>query len=333
MENAKQVVGCCPLDCQDTCSWVAHVEGGLVTGVTGAKDHPFTRGILCTKVKDYQARTYAPDRLLYPLKRVGPKGAGEFVRISWDEALETIAEQFTSIIESDGPEALMPLYYLGSMGTVQRQALRRLFHGLGASNIHGEVCGASMSALLEEGHPVGFDPEEMVDSKLIILWGVNMLSTCHHHWQLIKEARQRHGARVICIDPRRSRTAEQCDEHIAIRPGSDAILAAGLAQVMIAEDIADLDYFRDVAADFDDFCAQVKTWTPSLVADACGIEAETVVQLARTFAAAKPAVIRTGVAPQQTVKGEAYMRGLSALASLGGHWRYPGGGLFAFDSP
>jgi anaerobic selenocysteine-containing dehydrogenase len=333
MTDTKQVVGCCPLDCQDTCSWVAHVEDGRVTRVTGSKDHPFTRGVLCAKVNDYQARTYAPDRLLHPLRRSGPKGSGQFERISWDDALDTIAAKFTAIIESDGAEALMPLYYLGSMGTVQRQALRRLFHGLGASNLHGEICGASMSALWEEGHPVGFDPEEMVDSQLVILWGVNMLSTCHHHWQLVKEARERHGARVICIDPRRSRTAEQCDEHIAIRPGSDALLAAGMAQVMIAEGLADLDYARAVAKDFDDYCAQVAPWTPERAAAACGIEAETVVRLAREFAAARPAVIRSGVAPQQTVRGEAYMRGLSALANLGGHWRRPGGGLFVFDSP
>ncbi len=333
MTDVKQVIGCCPLDCQDTCSWVADVEDGHVVRVVGAKDHPFTRGVLCAKVNDYQARTYAPDRLLHPLRRSGPKGGGQFKRISWDEALDTIAARFTAIIESDGAEALMPLYYLGSMGVVQRQALRRLFHGLGASNLHGDVCGASMSALCAEGHPVGFDPEEMVDSRLILLWGVNMLSTCHHHWRLVTEARRRHGARVVCIDPRRSRTAEQCDEHVAIRPGSDAVLAAGLARVMLAEDLADLDYARAAAADFDDYCAQVEPWTPERVAAACGIEADTVVRLAREFAAAKPAVIRSGVAPQQTVRGEAYIRGLSALAILGGHWRRPGGGLFVFDAP
>lgn len=328
----KQVIGCCPLDCQDTCSWHADVDGDRVTKVTGVKEHPFTRGVLCAKVNDYQERTYAADRLLHPLRRIGPKGSGQFERISWDEALDTVASEFLSIIESGGAEALMPFYYLGSMGTVQRQALRRIFHGLGATNFHGEVCGASMSALWEEGHPVGFDPEEMVNSQLIILWGINMLSTCHHHWHFVMEARKR-GARVICIDPRKSRTAKQCDEHIPIRPGSDAILAAGMANVMIEDGVADLDYFRSAAADFDDYCAQVKHWTADRVADACGIDAEVVIRLAREFAAARPAVIRSGVAPQQTIRGEAFVRSLSALASLGGHWRHPGGGLFVFDGP
>jgi anaerobic selenocysteine-containing dehydrogenase len=328
----REIKGCCPLDCQDTCAWVAHVEDDKVVRVEGARDHPFTRGMLCAKVNDYQARTYAPDRLLHPLRRTGPKGSGEFERITWDEALDTIAARFKGIIADHGAEALMPLFYLGSMGVVQRQALMRLFHGLGASRLHGEVCGAPMSALWAEGHAVGFDPEEMIHSRLIILWGANILSTCHHHWQPIKEARRR-GAKVIAIDPRRSRTAEQCDEHIAIRPGSDAVLAAGMAQVMIAEGLANEDYIRAAADDYEAYRDQVAEWTPDRVAAVCGVDAETVVRLAREFAAARPALLRSGVGPQQTVRGEAYLRGLSALSLLGGHWRHPGGGLFVFDVP
>ena len=333
MRATTTIKGCCPLDCQDTCAWVAHVEDGKVTKVEGARDHPMTRGVLCAKVNDYQARTYAPDRLLHPLRRTGPKGSGSFERIGWEEALDAIAGRFKAIIADHGPGALMPLFYLGSMGVVQRQAPMRLFHALGACKLHGEVCGASMSVLHAEGHPMGFDPEEIADSRFIVLWGVNMLSTCHHHWQFIKQARQRHGTRVVCIDPRRTRTAEQCDQHIAIRPGSDAILAAGLAHVMLAEGLADLDYARATAADFDALCEQVAAWTPERVAEACGIDARVVVGLAREFAAARPAVLRAGVAPQQTVRGEAFVRSLSALAMLGGHWRHRGGGLFIFDAP
>ena len=333
MRATTTIKGCCPLDCQDTCAWVAHVEDGKVTKVEGARDHPITRGVLCAKVNDYQARTYAPDRLLHPLRRTGPKGSGTFERIGWEEALDDIAGHFKAIIAEHGPGALMPLFYLGSMGVVQRQAPMRLFHGLGACKLHGEVCGASMSVLHGEGHPMGFDPEEIADSRFIVLWGVNILSTCHHHWQFIKQARQRHGTRVVCIDPRRTRTAEQCDEHIAIRPGSDAILAAGLAHVMLAAGLADLDYARATAADFDALCAQVAEWTPGRVAEACGIDKGVVVSLAREFAAARPAVLRAGVAPQQTIRGEAFVRSLSALAMLGGHWKRRGGGLFIFDAP
>tara|TARA_B100000676_G_scaffold292225_1_gene327637 strand:+ start:1834 stop:3792 length:1959 start_codon:yes stop_codon:yes gene_type:complete len=333
MADIREIKGCCPLDCQDTCAWIAEVEDGTVKRVRGSKDHPITRGALCAKVNDYQERTYALDRLLHPLRRIGPKGNGQFERISWDEALDTIAGRFKAIIAEDGPEALMPLFYLGSMGVVQRHALMRIFHGLGGTRLHGELCGASMSALWAEGHPIGFDPEEMVDSKLIILWGINILSTCHHHWQFIKEARERHGTRVVMIDPRRSRTAEQCDEHIAIKPGTDAILAAGMANVMLSEGLVDLDYARAAMSDLETFTGEVQAWTPERVAKACDIEAEVVIELAREFATAKPAVLRAGVAPQQTVKGEAFVRSLSALAMLGGHWKLRGGGLFFFDAP
>ena len=180
--QSQEVRGCCPLDCQDSCSWIAHVVNGRVERVTGAKDHPFTRGVLCAKVRDYEARTYSPDRLLYPLRRVGPKGEGAFEPITWDEALGTIADRFTEIIDRDGAEALMPLHYMGSMGVVQRRSLMRIFHAIGASRIHGSVCGAAGNAIVQAGHPVGFDPEEIAESELILLWGANVLTTCHHHW-------------------------------------------------------------------------------------------------------------------------------------------------------
>ncbi len=333
MVSVSEVVGCCPLDCQDTCSWVARVEDGHVTSVTGRRDHPFTRGVLCAKVNDFQTRTYANDRLLHPLRRTGPKGSGEFERIDWNEALDLIADRFLGVIKSDGPEALMPLYYLGTMGTMQRHSLRRIFTGLGASNIHGEVCGASMASLSQEGHPIGFDPEETADSRLIILWGVNMLATCHHHWQFVKQARQKHGARVIAIDPRRTQTARQCDQHIAIRPGTDAIFATSMAHVMLAEGIADLDYIKRTASDFEEYCEQAKAWPPERAAEVCGVEPETIINLAREFASADPAVIRTGVGPQQNIQGESYIRSLSALACLGGHWAKRGGGLIAETNP
>jgi len=330
--DIKQIKGCCPLDCPDTCAWVARVEGGRVVRVEGAKDHPFTRGVLCAKVRDYEKRTYAADRLLYPLKRVGPKGRADFVRISWGEALDTIALQFSSIIATDGPEALFPFQFLGSMGVVQRHALMRLFHALGASQLGGGVCGVSCEALAEEGHPMGFDPEEIVHSDFIVLWGANVLSTCHHHWYFIQEARRR-GARVVAIDPRLTRTGKRCDQHIAIKPGTDAVLAAGLARVMLTEELVDLDAARRSVADFDAFRAGIEPWTSAEAAEVCGIEESIVGALAREVASARPATIRVGIGPQQTVHGDALARGLSALSILGGHWRLPGGGVFVFAEP
>ena len=317
MMQTRAVKGCCPLDCPDSCCWVAHVHDGQVDHVAGAREHPFTRGGLCAKVRSYQDRTYAPDRLLYPLRRTGPKGSGQFERVSWDEAITTIVEQFEDIIDREGPQALMPLYYLGSMGVVQRQALMRVFNALGTTQFYGNICGAPGAVLSDEGQPIGFDPEEFVHSRLILLWGANVLTTGHHQWHFMKEARRLHGTRIICIDPRKTRTAEHCDQHIPVRPGSDVILAAGIARTMLEEDLADLDYARQVASDFEMYCNRVSEWTPDRVAAACGIQADVVVGLAREFGRAEPAAIRCGVGPQQNIQGDTFVRNLSALSILG----------------
>lgn len=328
-----EVRGCCPLDCQDSCAWIATVEDGRVTGVAGDPEHPVTQGILCAKVRDFETRTYSGDRILHPLRRVGPKGSGQFERIGWDAALDEIAARWHEIIKRDGAEALMPLHYLGSMGVIQRRALMRVFHALGASDVHGEVCGRAAQSITETGHPFGFDPEEIADSRLIVLWGANVLTTAHHHWQFIKQARERHGAEVICIDPRRTRTARQADWHIPVRPGTDVILAAAVGRVMLDEDLIDADYAAAVITDLDAYREEVAPWTPDRAAEVCGIDAETIVTLAHKIAAARPAAIRSGVGPQQTASGDAYARALSALVLLGGHWAHRGGGLFVETYP
>jgi anaerobic selenocysteine-containing dehydrogenase len=331
--TSGRVRGCCPLDCQDTCSWVAHVEDGRVVRVEGAKDHPFTRGALCAKVNDYEQRVYAPDRLLHPLRRIGPKGSGEFERISWDEALELIATRFQSIVDDVGAEAILPLNYLGSMGVVQRRALMRIFHALGTSRFHGSICGASGNVVADEGHPRGFDPEEIVHSSLVLLWGANLLSTSHHHWHFVDQARRTNGARIVCIDPIRTRTARAADEHVRVRPGSDCVFAAGVAHVLFAEDLVDADFAHSAVVDLDQYAEQVAPWNPERVGVVCGVQTETIVRLAREFGAARPATIRCGIAPQQTRNGETFIRALAALAIIGGHWRHRGGGLFVEANP
>lgn len=332
MTNALAVKGCCPLDCQDSCSWVAHVEGGRVVRVEGAKDHPVTRGVLCAKVRDYEERVTAPGRLLHPIRRAGAKGEGRFARVSWDAALDHIAARFRDIIGTYGAEALMPFYYLGSMGTVQRLALLRIFHALGASRMGGAVCGASASALLAEGHPIGVDPEETAEAELIILWGQNVLSTCHHQWHFIDEARRR-GAKVIAIDPLVTRTTRQCDLHLAPVPGSDAVLAAAIGRLLLTEGRADLELARLWADDLEAYRDAVMPWTLPRAAATTGLAEAEIAGLARAFAEARPALIRAGIAPMQTADGEAFVRGLSAIAILGGHWRHRGGGLSILSMP
>ncbi len=320
------VKGCCPLDCQDSCSWTVAVEDGRVKRVEGAKSHPITRGVLCAKVRDYEQRLTAPDRVLNPLRRIGPKGEAQFARISWDEALEEIATRFKAIIAEHGAEALMPFHYLGSMGVVQRYALMRVFHALGASLPVGGVCAVSASALMSEGHPIGVDPEDTVHAQLIILWGQNVLTTGHHQWHFLEEARKR-GARIISIDPRSTRTTKASDQHLRIAPGSDAILAAAMARVMISEALVDIEAAKAGSTDFAAYRESVMEWTLPRAAQATGLSEEQIATLAREFARARPALIRAGIAPMQTANGESFVRGLSALALLGGHWRHKGGGL------
>lgn len=327
-----QVKGCCPLDCQDSCAWVAHVEDGKVVRVEGAKDHPVTRGVLCAKVKDFETRLTAPGRLLHPLQRSGPKGSGQFETIGWDQALEEIARRFQAIIATHGPESLAPFFYLGTQGVAQRKALLRIFHALGASRTTGGVCAVSALALLDEGHPINVDPEETVDARLIILWGQNVLTTCHHQWHFIEEARKK-GARVIAIDPWKTRTAKQCDVHLAIRPGTDAILAAAIGRHLLESDSADLELAGLWVDDLDSYRSAVAPWTFMKAAKATGLPAAAIAALAKEFAAASPALIRAGIAPQQISNGEEFVRGLSALAILGGHWRHRGGGLSILSFP
>lgn len=327
-----QIKGCCPLDCQDSCSWVAHVHDDRVVRVEGAKDHPITRGVLCAKVRDYEARVTAPDRLLRPLRRSGAKGSGAFEPISWDEALDTIAARFKAIIAEHGAEALLPFQYLGSMGIVQRFALLRIFHALGASLQGGNVCGASASALLADGHPMNVDPEETPEARLILLWGQNVLTTCHHQWHFIEQARA-NGARIIAIDPRQTRTTKMCDVHLAPVPGSDAILAAAIGRHLLETGRADLDLAALWVEDLDAYRRMVAPWTFEAAAEATGLMAAQIAALADDFATARPALIRAGIAPQQARNGEAFVRGLSTIAILGGHWRRPGGGLSILSFP
>ncbi len=331
--SKQEIRGCCPLDCQDSCAWIATVEDGRVTSMKGDPDHPMTRGVLCAKVKDYESRAYAADRLLTPMRRTGPKGEGQFEPITWDEALDTIASRWRGIIEGHGAEALMPLHYLGSMGVLQRFALMRLFHALGASKTHGDVCGRAAQSIAQLGHPSSFDPEEIAESRLIVLWGVNILTTAHHHWHFIQQARREHGAEVISIDPRTTRTALQSDMHLAIRPGTDVVLAAALGRIMLEEGLHDAAYAEQVITDLEAYRAEVAPWTPERAGAVCGLAPGDIRALARKLGAARPAVIRSGIGPQQTANGEGYARALSALTLLGGHWAHKGGGLFVESYP
>src|SRR5690349_19056727 len=247
-ENAESptvVRGACPHDCPDTCAMLVTVENGRAVKVAGDPDHPFTRGFLCAKVNRYVERTYHDDRVLHPMRRVGPKGSGKFVRVSWDDALDEIAARLNDIRRSDdGPQSILPYSYAGTMGVVQGASIdRRFFHLIGASKLDRTICSTpgKIGMRMTVGANIGADPEGIPQSDLVLLWGTNTLTSNPHMWPFVLAARER-GSRIIAIDPIRTRTAAQCDEWIAIRPGTDAALALGMMHVVLERGLQDDDY-------------------------------------------------------------------------------------------
>src|SRR6478672_5118976 len=241
----RVVRAACPHDCPDTCAMLVTVENGRAIDVRGAPDHPTTAGTLCTKVARYLDRTYSPDRLRYPMKRVGAKGEGRFARISWDEALDEIATNFKAIAASpDGPQAILPYSYAGTMGLLQGSSMdRRFFHRLGASLLDRTICSsAGMYGMrYTVGASVGTNPETVDQAKYILIWGSNIITSNIHLWRYILKARSR-GAKIVTIDPLRTKTGDQSDEHIAIMPGTDGALALGMMHIIVRDGLQDQDY-------------------------------------------------------------------------------------------
>ncbi|HZE66884.1 MAG TPA: molybdopterin-dependent oxidoreductase [Sporichthyaceae bacterium] len=322
------VRGACPHDCPDTCAMVIDVVDGRVTGVRGDAEHPYTRGGLCAKVNDYEKHAYHPDRLLYPMRRTGPKGSGEFTRISWDEAIAEICTRFTDIRETFGGEAILPLSYLGNMGILNGlNVMDPFMHRLGASVCERAFCTSCRSAaFVMTNGPSFIDPESLAHSKLIILWGHNMVSSNLHLWPFVREA-QRKGAKVVVIDPYRTRTAARADWHIKIRPGTDGALALAMMHVIINEGLTDDEYIANHTEGFSELKGRVASFDPERVEGITGVPAEDIRVLAREFATAQPSAIRVGVAIENHPQGGQAFRAIFSLPALVGSWRHPGGGI------
>jgi anaerobic selenocysteine-containing dehydrogenase len=342
--NSTTVVrGACPHDCPDTCAMLVTVENGRAIRVAGDPEHPFTRGFLCAKVNRYVERTYHPDRLLYPMRRVGPKGAGQFERISWDDALGEIAERLNAIRNSaDGPQAILPYSYAGTMGILQGSSIdRRFFHSIGASMLDRTICSmaGTVGMRMTVGANIGADPEGLPGSDLVLLWGTNTLTSNPHLWPLVLEARER-GAPVIAIDPIHTRTAAQCDEWISIRPGTDAALALGMMHVLLERGLQDDEYIAAHTLGFEQLCERAREYTPDRVSGITGVPAETVVSLGERYGRSRAAFIRVNYGLQRHGGGGMAVRTIACLPALTGHWRRPGGGVqlsssanFAFNTP
>lgn len=323
------VYGACPHDCPDTCSMVVTVENGRATKVVGNPDHPFTKGTLCGKVSDYLDRVYSPDRILYPMRRVGAKGSGQFERISWDAALDEICDRFKQIIQDYGAEAILPCSYLGHEGLLNGLTVGDpFFNRLGATVSERTFCASCSSAayLMTCGPTHGTDPDTFNHSKYIILWGCNVLSTNVHLWSFIQEAR-RQGAKLVAIDPVRSRTAQQADWHIPIRPGTDGALALAMMNLIINKDWVDLDYIERYTTGYADLKQHVQQYSPQWASEVTGIPVEDIVTLTREYATTPPAVIRLGVALEKQTGGGQAIRAICCLPALIGAWRHLGGGI------
>ncbi len=323
------VVGACPHDCPDTCSILTTVEDGKAIAVRGNPDHPFTRGRLCVKVNNYEERVYSDKRVLYPLKRVGPKGSRQFQRISWDEAIETIATRWKSIIAKDGAQAILPYSYLGTQGIINGLNVGDpLFNKLGATVAERTFCdsGSCTAYMMTIGPTPGVDPESFVHSKYILLWACNTLGTNSHHWPFIEQAKKA-GAKLVVIDPVRTRTAKLADWHIPIRPGTDAALALAMIHVIIKENLVDRDYIDKHTVGYDELAERASTYTPEFAARETGIPVEDIVKLAREYATTPPAVVRIGVAVERHAGGGQTVRAIACLPGLIGAWKHVGGGL------
>ena len=320
--------GACPHDCPDTCALLVTVDAGRVTRVAGDPEHPTTHGALCTKVSRYAERTYSPDRLLRPMKRTGPKGSGEFEPISWEAALDEVAARLTAIAARD-PQRILPYSYAGTMGLVQGESMAgRFFNRLGAAHLDRTICASAGKTGLTYtlGGPVGMDVERFAESKLIILWGTNSITSNLHFWTFAQQAK-RQGAKLIAIDPHRTATAEKCHQHIALLPGTDAALALGMIASLARQGLLDHDYIREHTLGFDALLERARGWTPERVAGVCGIDAEVVDALAEDFGRMAPAAIRLNYGMQRVRGGANAARLIAGLPALVGAWRHPAGGM------
>ncbi len=328
-----QVRGACPHDCPDTCALVTTVENGVATEVRGNPAHPMTAGVLCTKVSRYTERTYHPERVRTPMRRVGPKGAGRFEPVGWDEALADIAERLSAIAARD-PQAILPYSYAGTMGLVQGEAMAgRFFHRLGASLLDRTICASAGGEGLTHtlGGKLGMKVEFFAESRLILIWGSNSIASNLHFWRLAQQAR-REGAKLVCIDPRRSETAEKCDVHLQIQPGTDAALAFALMHELIVHDWLDHDYIARHTLGWDALRERAMQWSPERAATVCGVPAAQIRALARDYGTTKPAAIRLNYGMQRVRGGGNATRAIACLPALTGAWRHRAGGLLMSNS-
>src|SRR5438132_3407595 len=329
----------CPHDCPDACGVLITIDDGRATKIQGDPNHPVTRGFLCAKVAKYLDRVYSPDRVLYPMRRIAEKGVARapspakaseaWQRITWDEALTEIADRFKKISSDFGPEAILPYSYGGTLGVLNGASMdRRLFHRLGAAQLDRTICSTAGEEGLKSviGVKLGTEPEQFRHSRYIIAWGANIHGNNVHLWPFIEESR-RAGAKLVVIDPYRTRTAKCADWYLPINPGTDSALALGMMHVIISEGLHDADYISKYTTGFEQLKEKVKDYPPDRVAQWTGISAADIQQLARAYATQRPAAIRLNYGVQRAQGGGMSTRAVAMLPCITGSWKEVGGGL------
>jgi anaerobic selenocysteine-containing dehydrogenase len=326
--SAAVVRGACPHDCPDTCALVTTVQDGKAVRLQGNPEHRHTAGVLCTKVSRYIERNDHPERLTRPMRRAGPKGSGRFEPVTWDEALDDIAARLNRL-KSNNSETILPYSYAGTMGLVQGESMdRRFFHQLGASLLDRTICStAGGDALVYTlGGKVGMRVEFFAEAKLILIWGSNSIASNLHFWRHAQAAK-RAGARLVCIDPRRTETADKCDEHVALLPGTDGALALALMHELIVHDWLDHDYIAQHTLGWERLRERALQWPPERAAAVCGVPAQQIRDLARAYGTTKPAAIRLNYGMQRVRGGGNAARAVACLPALVGAWRDRAGGM------
>jgi len=319
----------CPHDCPDTCAMLVTVApDGRASAVRGDPEHPITAGFLCGKVSNYLERVYAPERLLHPLVRTGAKGAGDFRRASWDEALDRIADGLRAAIDAHGGESVLPYSYLGTMGFLQSDSMSaRFMNAIGATELERTICAtAGIGGMLAtNGVSPEVDPERWPAARYVLCWGWNPMSTAPHLWRKLLDARAA-GARLVVVDPYRSRTARVADEHVRPLPGTDAALALGMMRAIVDAELQDEAWCRAHATGYDELLGRLAEYPVERCAAICDVPAETIVRIGCDFARTQPALLRLGVGAQRHLGAPIAYRTIACLPALVGAWRHEGGG-------
>ena len=329
----ETIHGACPHDCPDTCAWLVTVDDdGRVVKFEGDPDHPFTQGALCSKLKRYPDRVYSEDRILYPLRRIGAKGEGNFERVSWDEALDECVGRLKETVAKHGPLAAMPYNFAGTIGMLQRYAGEQFFQRLGATEILPDICGATaldaVTSVIGAVDPML--PEDVEHSRFIVIWGTNTVATNLHLWSTVIRKARSAGAQVVVVDPIKTPTAERADWHVQLKPGSDAALALAMMHVIVRDELHDMEFIEKYTLGFDKLCERIKEYPPERAAEITGIAAADIEKLAQAYATTRPSVIRSLVGMERYSNGDMSHRAVACLPALIGGYRERGGGLCTF---